>query len=545
MKTTQLIVFLCCLPLFVLGQNVYEDFFIHTNQPAYTSGESVWFSAKMLNFDSTTQQSKVLHIALVNRNNETKLSQKHLLTNGVAKGSFTIPPSWQEGNYLLIAYTLWNLNFGEDFIANKTIPIYSLNQQVSINTVATSIPNKESSSTFRLSKNKFSRNQSISLTINSIQSSELKQVSVAIRDWEQLPLVNSSNHKTSSNSTNFNGQFPKETSLMAYGTIQDSETSELINTGLLSVYGTENTFFARGSSFYGEFSVSLPNFYGEETLQFHNLDRFQATVPSVKVKEWKLPQIDLSAIQKKPSKSNEIIQYINQRQKEVQLQSIFQLQNTIETEEVGFEKVVPIPSKSYKTSDYQLLKNMEEFIDEAIPISRFLKKKKQRTVRLFNDEAKEYFDNSPWFLLDGYWVTNEQSVFAIEFKEIETIDLYDMSTEIKRSFEPLLKLNGILALHSKLGKSLSSLIPKENQLALKGFTPTQLFNPEIASSNSGDKAPNLRNTIAWFPELKMEGNAINVSLPPQNRVGLFVVEIVATTSSGEVLNEQLFFEIGF
>ena len=106
-----------------------ECFFVHFDKSFYVSGETLWF--KVYKIDSSIQtQSRVLHVDLVNHNNQLVAKQKLLLQNGSTHGSIFLPIEAEEGYYRFRVFTRYNLNFDPPVIYQASLPIYQLNKHM-------------------------------------------------------------------------------------------------------------------------------------------------------------------------------------------------------------------------------------------------------------------------------------------------------------------------------------------------------------------------------------------------------------------------------
>ena len=89
------------------------------DRPTYTSGDTIWFKAYLLNASDLTPSLKsgILYAELANDSN--KVVQRLMLpvSHGLSWGNITLDPkTFPEGDYTLRAYTSWMRNFGETSI---------------------------------------------------------------------------------------------------------------------------------------------------------------------------------------------------------------------------------------------------------------------------------------------------------------------------------------------------------------------------------------------------------------------------------------------
>lgn len=84
-----------------------EKVYLHTNQPFYSIGDTVYFKAYLTNAENNlpSSLSKILYVELLDDQDLPVTSLKLRITNGIAWGTLPLEDSLSEGNYLLRAYT--------------------------------------------------------------------------------------------------------------------------------------------------------------------------------------------------------------------------------------------------------------------------------------------------------------------------------------------------------------------------------------------------------------------------------------------------------
>lgn len=102
-----------------------EKVYLHFDKPYYTVADTIWFKAYLTaeqNLPSNV--SKVVYVDVINSKDSLVQSLKFPVKNSVAYGNLPIDPvNFKQGNYYIKAYTLWMLNFNQDYFFTKTIPI--------------------------------------------------------------------------------------------------------------------------------------------------------------------------------------------------------------------------------------------------------------------------------------------------------------------------------------------------------------------------------------------------------------------------------------
>ncbi|MBN8577098.1 MAG: hypothetical protein J0L66_09145 [Cytophagales bacterium] len=102
-----------------------EKLFVHTDRNFLVAGETSWLKIYLVDGQShvPVNSSRVAYLELLNSENQPVLQTKVELTNGVGKGAFTIPASFNSGNYYLRAYTRWMQNQSPEFYYHQPITI--------------------------------------------------------------------------------------------------------------------------------------------------------------------------------------------------------------------------------------------------------------------------------------------------------------------------------------------------------------------------------------------------------------------------------------
>lgn len=107
----------------------FEKAYLHTDREIYIGGETLWFSAFLVNAqnNSFTNSSNTLYVELIStsKNNNAEVVDKKIIRieQGKGAGDFKLQDSISSGSYTLRAWTNWMRNFGDQFIFEKEIKI--------------------------------------------------------------------------------------------------------------------------------------------------------------------------------------------------------------------------------------------------------------------------------------------------------------------------------------------------------------------------------------------------------------------------------------
>ncbi len=111
-------------------QNHYEWYpqqkaYLHSDKNNYQADERIWFKAYVINASDhrPDQMSTNLYVDLINPSGFVVQTRLLRLSDGLAKGDFSLEDTVPEGRYKLRAYTNWMRNLGEDFLFTRDIYI--------------------------------------------------------------------------------------------------------------------------------------------------------------------------------------------------------------------------------------------------------------------------------------------------------------------------------------------------------------------------------------------------------------------------------------
>lgn len=108
-------------------QALAEKVYLHIDNEVYTTNKTIWFKAILVNAvtHKTTNTSGVLYVELVDSANRIIESKLVKIAEGIGSGFFDLDRSFEEGTYMIRAYTEWNKNFDNDFVFKKYIQVYA------------------------------------------------------------------------------------------------------------------------------------------------------------------------------------------------------------------------------------------------------------------------------------------------------------------------------------------------------------------------------------------------------------------------------------
>jgi hypothetical protein len=115
----------------VMNNNIVaiENVFVETDRPDYLAGDTIWFSAFVLDnlHMDTTFLSKILYVDLINANNKLEKHIKLIINNGRTCSDLALKKDMKNGIYRLRAYTQYMRNFQSEYLFEKDITIHQSN----------------------------------------------------------------------------------------------------------------------------------------------------------------------------------------------------------------------------------------------------------------------------------------------------------------------------------------------------------------------------------------------------------------------------------
>jgi hypothetical protein len=106
-----------------------ENVYVETDRPDYLAGDTIWFSAFVLDnlhMDSTSL-SKILYVDLINADNSPEKHLKLIINDGRSYGDFVLNKDAKNGIYRLRAYTQYMRNFQSEYLFEKDISVHQSN----------------------------------------------------------------------------------------------------------------------------------------------------------------------------------------------------------------------------------------------------------------------------------------------------------------------------------------------------------------------------------------------------------------------------------
>jgi len=525
--------------------------YVHFDKEFYTSGETIHYKIYFLNKNQI--ESELVHLEIVDIHDSIKISNVLPISNNSANGSFNLPVSFDEGNYFFKAYTLWNLNFNDEIIFTKVIPIFNewdedlSSYQIINDGESTHIPsgNFQGLSLRILNQNEINAGDSVHLQIE-ISSGQRANLSISVTDLNLLDPDPIEINKYAAQTKNLytaeidNIKFKPEKTFKIKGKVFDATSNEPISSRVLSVYNVREASFDRLISENGNFSFEIPVFSGSTDLQIINMNPFEEKVPQVIRQSWRTQSSENIQIQKLPERTPSIKKYLFYSKLRRKLDEIFEDDKQTELELTTTSVLPFIPDKSYDMNKYRLLKNLEDFVKEGVVYATSYKENGKSKLKLFNIETKKYFMTKPWLMVDDHFIFDDSIVYNIPFNHLKRVDIFTSNKTIFKYFEPIMIQGGVIAIYTKNNFLIDYIRSSPNTLTITGFPP------ETSNSNrkSSDEVPDFNPVIYWNPEIITESNEkFILSFPTNNVTGNCLIRINGIDGLGKPMAGELVYRV--
>lgn len=520
-----------------------EKLILQTNSNFYLVGENIYYKINTLNNINNhySDFSKIAYIELVNKNNISIFKQKLNLKNGISINDCFIPTNIESGNYKLIAYTKWSLNYNHFYEKDILIinPYTKFTEEIN-NQKSEAISNKEikksETNCFNLTKKYFTKREKIELNLNQkLKGSFVLNVSKI----DSLPLLNNSNIKNDLNITldNLNSNsilyFAENRGEIYTGQIQSKNNSSIENKKI--------TFTQLGDNFdlrlsttnkKGEFTILTNKTFNQEGyLQVFDNEKenYQLSLNKFSITN-ALKDLKFSNTQINPSYYNSILK----RSIANQIQNIYYHFKSDTT--FTAQKNKPFyfgADKQYILADYKPQNSLKEVFIEIIP-EVYITKLNGKSIARVNDYEvnKSNLFEKTLFLIDGFPLQEIDEILTFDPNYFEKINFVNRGYFYNKHI-----FDGIVNLTTKN----LNYIPK---ITGDWIIKTSLEKPELEkkyfkveytelNKEKYKKIPDYRYQLIWEPNITDLSNNSNLYFYTSDISGQFKIIIEGITESGD------------
>ena len=191
------------------------------------------------------------------------------------------------------------------------------------------------------------------------------------------------------------------------------------------------------------------------------------------------------------------------------------------------------PEFRYRTEDYVVLPDLEEFFFEIVPQVR-VEKNKDHTHLVVLDDRGEILYAPPLILLDNVPVREIGNLLSVSPQRIDHIDIVN-----RIYFRGGNTYGGIVSIITDRGDRAGVTLPEGSTfISFTGLSKLQeMVSPDYEGVVRNDRMPDLRNTLYWEAHYKITpDNGGSFAFYTSDVTGEFMVIVRGMTSDGNVLS---------
>ncbi len=531
---------------------------LFTDRSMYVVGESIQFRAdyRVDGVDEGLVWSTVLYVELVTSSGQAVSRGKYLLSEGMGSGSLLVPGSALTGNYFLKSYTRWMRNSGSQSFSY--VPLTIINPFKSEVSNYGQDPPMNQSFTQReyargymkcaLNKSGYGRGEEVRVLLSDLRIAFLPFVNCC------LTVVPAGGIDLDHGQVTF---YPDQMNPKEYGVnyLPDMMGVALSGTvGLegrsykpagtariyFSILGDQPDYFASVTDAQGRFVFSIPDRTGIQEF-------FVAPDPSAgEGMEVRIDQdFDEDQIPFSSAKFG-----LTDQERESAIKMALQAQLPAIYKRPGSVEEIPSDSSDrwnnlfYGTpgftllmDDYVTLPTLEEVFVNLVPDIEVMVNRGRRSLKVNGpNRAIQFYP--PLIMIDHLPVFDQQVILNINPEKIRKIDLIN-EVYVKGGVAH----GGVISIFSRNGDMAGIDLPAHSYFF--DFLSIQPSEPkETASYFPGDRVPDMRNTISWINDIRLEkGSSKAITFKAPAVPGDYVILVRGLAHQGHVISATASFSV--
>jgi hypothetical protein len=196
------------------------------------------------------------------------------------------------------------------------------------------------------------------------------------------------------------------------------------------------------------------------------------------------------------------------------------------------------PDRRYYLKEYVQLNDLSEVFKEIVEKVRIHKKDGKYIVNVIESESNYSIGDNPLLLYNGHVITNIAPVLNIPIPKINFIDVISQKFFIGEN-----KYDGVLNIVPQ--DVLIKVDEPQNsyRYILDLFADKSIFGTQDYSRNRSNPIPDLRNTIYWNPDVRLDGTETKLMFFSGDDKGEFELELKGIGTEGEIIQIKKNIEI--
>jgi len=196
------------------------------------------------------------------------------------------------------------------------------------------------------------------------------------------------------------------------------------------------------------------------------------------------------------------------------------------------------PDGRFNLKEFVYLDDMTEVFREIVENVRIREKDGVYTVNIFGKRDYESIGDHPLLLYNGHVIDNIAPVLNIPVQKMDFVDVITRKFFIGKN-----KFDGILSVFPQDVATEIEAPQNSCRYILDLFSEETIFGTRDYSLDQDDPLPDLRNTLYWNPDIRLEGAETTISFYSGDDTGKFELELKGIRTDGQIIQINRYIEI--
>ncbi len=524
------------------------QFALHLDKPFYTTGEDIWYQ---LYIPAAVDQTVAIKGIIVSPSGMVldRFFQKAEKGTKTLDGFFKIPFEYQSGVYRIEFRATADPAAPEVVLAQKEFPLYN---DFQIKELAEQMERAPKAMTAEAADASMLK---IDIALDKATYTRRGEVKAALSVVDAAGNPVEADYSLSVIDANIVSDAIGGTSSYAIGPVLNQNTlanlkgdifmkgmlSDTLNNpiqaNVLGAYASVQKRILYGKTAPGGFfTFKMPDFYGEQTLQFIGYPKEEEEI-RVKL----VPEVTSAD---KPQQSlpisESILSYLEASQQKKKMAEYFEdigTQIEMEDYENKFEGLKA--DFSYDADEYVKFETVGDFFSELITPLKFRIVKGVYQARMENPRARDASFNNlpgkPIFIIDGKFTRDANFIARTNWANVKSVDIFYFAEKLRKQFN-ILGQGGVVRIETDIPQFVLPPNDLEDVFSVKGLKPKGSFMAYTPSIKTGDtRLPSFNTPTYWAPQGKTNARGeASMTFFQGDDESTFEVQVFAKTADGRV-----------
>lgn len=529
-----IVIFLTTIGQLSHAQNsAANDIIIHTDRPYYITGDMLNYKVYLPSeFDD---KEKVIRTSFI-KNDKSLISQSFMKTgnNSVTSNVINIPTDLPSGMYHLVLSSFHIEMKQELTLAEIFVPVYAdlkndpkiqEENNTSLSEIGTG-SNIDVTIDAKNTEKRIGSDISTSITVrDKLGKPQDSELSVTVIDKAQIIQGYKSVHICPTIDEQMIDGLSSE--IFISGSLKTAENNKK-KFPVVAIYAPEeNKFSYLQTDEDGQFSLTIPDFYGSKKVQFINYDSEQIQI-----------SIDTPPISENPPRlivTEDILTQLDWNRKRRKIKQIFEIPLAeIKEKQTTWEIAELEKDQLYEIDKYESFEDIATLFTEVMSPLRLRKLDDgSYKAQVFNRDptSRGYYNGTPIFIVDGLTTKDATFINELDLNMIKTISIISDLPTLRKSYGPIGQ-SGVIHIETTLPEVRLPGNELESILTLSGFRSAELMiDPKVNTA----EVPNFKSNIYWSTDLRTnENGTLDFQFTHSDDIGEFIIEVVTQSKTGEI-----------